>query len=106
MVFEPFEHYFAALQIGVAFVVYLVKADAQIFVGLVKAGVNPGVHLFPQRAYFGIALFPFDEHLVSLYNERCLTLSALAGRFGIHAFGFEFLSEFSHLFAIVFVKAT
>ncbi len=77
-----------ALQIGVGLVVDLIKRDTQAAVGLVKTGIDPLVHLRPQRAYFGIVRFPFTEHLLRLQHQRCLAFGGLFVLAGCHEFGY------------------
>ena len=101
---QSFFHLRLAFQIGLAFVVYLVEADAQCLVSLVETGVHPRVHLLPQCAHLGIALFPLHQHGVCLLDERSLGLGFLLSLLVGHAFGNELRLQLFHFLAIMLVE--
>ena len=47
-----------AYEVGIALVVDLVKGDAHTLISLVKAFVDPLIHLSPQRTHLWVALLP------------------------------------------------
>ena len=101
---QAFLHELLAHEICVALVVYLVKSHTEGAVGLVKSGVDPLVHLAPQRAHLLVALLPFDEHSVRLPDEGRFLLGLVLGRLGLHAFALVLSAELGYLLAIVLVK--
>ena len=74
---EAFLHLFFSFEIGLALVVNLVEVHAHALVGLVETGINPAVHLLPQRAHLGVVVLPLLEHLASLMHESRLLLGLL-----------------------------
>ena len=63
-------HEFLAEKVGVVLIVHLVEADAKAAVGLVEPFKYPAVHHFPKGADLGVALLPFDEHIVGFLHTR------------------------------------
>ncbi len=84
---QTFLHERLAVLVGLGFVIDAVERDAEAAVGLVETGVNPAVHLLPERADFRIALLPFHEHCLRLAKDRRI----LFGLFGIHPAVHQFL---------------
>ena len=70
-------HLCLTLQIGLALIVYLVKGDTHLLVGLVEAGIYPAVHLLPQGTHLGITLLPLHQHLMGFLDEGSLLLGLL-----------------------------
>ena len=70
------KHLFLSLEIGVTLVVNLIEVDPQTLVGLIKSGVDPVVHLLPERADLFITGLPLLEHLPCFLHQRagCLGL--------------------------------
>ena len=70
------KYLFLSLKIGVALVVNLIEVDPQTLVGLIKSGVDPVIHLLPERADLLITGLPLLEHLPSFFHKRagCLGL--------------------------------
>ena len=79
-----------AILIGLGFVVDAVERNAEAAVGLVETGVDPAVHLFPERTDLGISLLPLYEHGLRLLQDGGVFL----GFFLRHAAGHQ-LRDFS-----------
>ena len=71
---------------------------------LVKAGINPCVHLFPQSSYLRVTVFPFYEHVVGFLDKRSFCLGFLLCTVGVHAIGYVFVCQFFNLCTIVGIK--
>ena len=101
---ESLLHLLLTFEVGLAFVVYLVKRHAQCLVGLVEALIHPLVHLLPKCAHLGIALLPLHQHLVCFADEGCLLLGLFLGLLLCHTLGHVLRLEFLHLFAVMLVE--
>ena len=102
---QTFIHLLFTLEVGVAFIINLVEANAKRLIGLVEALIHPGVHLAPKVAHFLVALLPFHEHFVGLNDERRLVLGACLSFLFSNALSDELRLEFLHLFAIVLIES-
>ena len=101
---QTFLHLLLAHEISVGLVVYLVEAHAQCLVGLVETGIDPVVHLLPESAHLGVALFPLHEHLVGFLDEGSLGLGLLCGCLVVHALCQILCLELGHLLTVVLVE--
>ena len=84
--YQPLFYFGFALEIGVRFVIYLIKRNAHALIGLIKTGVYPAIHLRPKSAHFGIVRFPFTKHFLRFEHERRFAFRGLL----IFACGHEF----------------
>ena len=84
---ESLLHFGLALEVSLRFVVYLIKANAHLLVGLIETSIHPVVHFFPQGTHLWVVVLPLHQHLVSFLNQWSLLL----GLFFVHALGNEFL---------------
>ena len=80
-------HQSLAEQIGLRLVIYSVKRDSEVGVGLVEAVIHPRIHLLPKSTNFRISLLPFEQHFLSLLKAR----SILFGLFLRHSAGDKFI---------------
>ena len=103
--FQTFFHLFLTFEVSVAFVVNLVERHTEGFVGFVKTGIHPFVHLAPESAHFGVALLPFAEHFARFHHQRCFFLGACFSLFAVHALFKELGFEGGHFGAIMLVES-
>ena len=102
--FESFEHFLLAFQIGVRLVVYLFEGNAHHLVGLIKTCIHPFVHGLPQLTHFRVVVLPFHEHLVRFLDERCFLFSLLLCLLFSHAVCNILLGKFITFSLVVLVK--
>ena len=102
---ESFLHLFLPFEVGFRFVIDFVERHTECFVGFVETGVNPLVHLAPERTHLFVALLPLAEHLARFDHERRLVLRTVLGLFRRNALGFESRFEFGHFGTIVLVES-
>ena len=84
--FKTFHHFILSFQIGIRFVVNLIKTNPHHLIGLIKTGIHPIIHLFPKRTDFGIVSFPLTQHFAGFLHQRWLSLSFCFSFFLVHPF--------------------
>ena len=102
--FKSFEHFLAAFEVGVAFVVDFVEAYAERLVCFVEAGVYPFVHLAPEGSYLRVVVFPAYQHFVCLFDKGRFFLSLCFGSLFVEALGLILFAELLYFFAVVLVE--
>ncbi|OPZ96582.1 MAG: hypothetical protein BWY72_01585 [Bacteroidetes bacterium ADurb.Bin416] len=68
--FQSFQHFVLAWQVGFRFVVDFVESHSQLAIGFIESSINPFIHGSPELSDFGIAGFPPQEHVASLGHQR------------------------------------
>ncbi len=86
--FKTFGNNFFSEQIGVAFIIELVKRYAGTVVSSPDSVKSPAVHCFPKLVNFGVTGFPFYEHFFRLFGSF-----GMSG-FGLIFFAFQILVKF------------
>ena len=66
--FESFKHFFFAVEVGAAFIIYFVEVHTHAAVGLVEPGIHPGIHHLPDTAHLRVLVFPTHQHAAGLLH--------------------------------------
>ena len=98
---QTFIHERLAVLVGLGFVVDAIERDAEPAVGLVEAGINPAVHLLPERPHFWVALFPLDQHGLRLLKDRRILLRFFLRHAARHQFRHLSLEQVVELHIVV-----